>query len=53
LESAAERVRRLEAENHQLREALALALGERRAANVLGGTPDTPRKKFAKIIGPC
>lgn len=31
LESAVERVRRLEAENQQLREALALALGERRA----------------------
>ncbi len=36
LESAAERIRRLEADNQQLREALALALGEHRAAAVLG-----------------
>lgn len=53
LESAAERVRRLEAENQQLREALALALGERRADDVLGSTRDTPRKKSTTIIGPC
>jgi hypothetical protein len=53
LESAAERIRRLEAENQQLREALALALGERRADNVLGSTRDTPRKKSTTIIGPC
>jgi hypothetical protein len=32
LESATERIRHLETENQQLREALALALGERRAA---------------------
>ncbi|MCA1706041.1 MAG: DUF6262 family protein [Actinobacteria bacterium] len=53
LEAAAERVRRLEAENQQLREALALALGDRRADTVLGGGRDTPRKKSAAIIGPC
>jgi hypothetical protein len=53
LESAAERIKRLEAENQQLREALALALGEHRAAAVLGDTHDTPRKKSAPIIGPC
>jgi Family of unknown function (DUF6262) len=53
LESAAERIRHLEAENQQLREALALALGERRAADVRGGTRDTPGKKSAAIIGPC
>jgi hypothetical protein len=53
LESTAERIRRLEAENQQLREALALALGERRAATVLGDTHDTPRKKPVPIIGPC
>jgi hypothetical protein len=53
LESAAERIRRLESENQQLREALALALGERRAATVLGSTHDTPRKKSIPIIGPC
>lgn len=53
LESAAERIRQLETENQQLREALALALGEHRAAAVLGSTHDTPRKKSAPIIGPC
>jgi hypothetical protein len=53
LESAAERTRHLEAENQQLREALELALGERRTNSVLGGTRDTPRKKSAAIIGPC
>lgn len=53
LESATARIKRLEAENQQLREALALALGERRVADVLGNTPDTPRKKSAAIIGPC
>lgn len=53
LESATERVRRLEEENQQLREALGLALGERRAADILGNTRDTPRRKSAAIIGPC
>jgi len=52
LESAAERIRRLQADNQQLREALALALGERRATAVLATTHDTPRKKSAPIIGP-
>jgi hypothetical protein len=53
LESAAERIKRLEADNQQLREALALALGERRTTAVLGGIHDTPRKKSAPLIGPC
>jgi hypothetical protein len=53
LAAAADRIRRLEAENQQLREALALALGDRRAGNVLGSTPDTPRKKSQAIIGPA
>lgn len=42
LESATERVRHLEAENRQLRDALAMALGERRAAAVLGDFRDRP-----------
>lgn len=53
LESATERIHRLEADNQQLREALALALGQRRADNVLGNTRDTPMKKSTAIIGPC
>src|SRR5262249_29947642 len=43
LEAAADRIQRLEAENQQLREALALALGDRRAGNVLGSAPDYRR----------
>lgn len=53
LESATERIRHLEAENKQLRETLALALGEQRAADVHHGPSDTPRKKSAAITGPC
>jgi hypothetical protein len=34
-------------------EALVLALGEHRAADVRGNGRDTPRKKSAGIIGPC
>ena len=36
LEAATSRIRRLETDNQQLREALARALGQRRAADVLG-----------------
>lgn len=53
LESAAERIRHLETENKHLRDALARALGERRAGDIQGGTRDTPKKKSAAIIGPC
>jgi hypothetical protein len=42
LEAATARIRHLEADNQQLRDALARALGERRAAGVLGGSGDTP-----------
>lgn len=41
LEVATERNRQLEAENRHLREALALALGERRTADILTATRDT------------
>lgn len=55
LEAATSRIRYLEADNQQLRDALARALGERRAADVLGQTSDrdTPKKNSSKIIGPC
>jgi uncharacterized protein DUF6262 len=53
LEIMAERNRLLENEVRQLRDALAVALGERRAAEVLGGPADTPRNKSRAIIGPC
>jgi hypothetical protein len=45
LKVASERNRQLEAENRQLREALAVALGEQRAASIVGRLGDTPRKK--------
>ena len=55
LEAAADRIRRLESENQQLRDALARALGERRAAEILGQahSRDTPNRKTPKITGPC
>jgi len=55
LEAAADRIRRLESENQQLRDALARALGERRAAEILGQAPsrDTPNTKKPEITGPC
>jgi Family of unknown function (DUF6262) len=52
LEAATDRIRRLESENQQLRDALARALGERRAAEILGQTHsrDTPNRKTPEII---
>lgn len=54
LEAATGRIRDLEADNQQLRDALARALGERRAADVLGqmNGRDTPKGNSPKIIGP-
>jgi hypothetical protein len=50
LQAAAERIRRLEDDNRQLREALAAALGHRRTAAILGqpdghDTPEIPPPK--------
>jgi hypothetical protein len=55
LKAATDRIQHLESENHELRDALARALGERRAADVLGRTTsrDTPKRRPSKIIGPC
>jgi hypothetical protein len=55
LEAAAGRIRDLEADNQQLRDALARALGERRVADILGhnDSRDTPKKSSPKITGPC
>jgi hypothetical protein len=53
LEVATERNRQLETENRHLREALAVALGEQRAASIVGRLGDTPRKKSQPVIGPC
>jgi hypothetical protein len=53
LEVATERNRQLEVENRHLREALAVALGEQRAASIIGQLGDTPKKKSQPVIGPC
>jgi hypothetical protein len=55
LEATTERMRQLEEDNRQLREALAEALGVARERRVTGATSprDTPGKRAAKIIGPC
>ncbi|WP_433237424.1 DUF6262 family protein [Streptosporangium sp. CA-135522] len=55
LEASTARIRHLEADNQQLRDALARALGERRAAEILGQVTDrdTPKRVSSKLTGPC
>ena len=53
LEIVTERNHQLEAENRQLREALAVALGEQRATSIVGRSGDTPKKKSQSVLGPC
>jgi hypothetical protein len=53
LEAATTRNRQLEVENRELRQALAIALGERRSAEMPGRPGDTPRRKSPGVIGPC
>jgi hypothetical protein len=55
LEAASERIRRLEQDNRELRDALAQALGERRTSVILGTIQrrDTPNRNRSKLIGPC
>ncbi len=55
LEAATERIRSLERDNHELRDALAQALGDQRTAATLGarGPRDTPNKTGSKLTGPC
>ena len=55
LEAATERMRQLEEDNRQLREALAEALGTARTSRVTGKASrrDTPGQQAAKLIGPC
>lgn len=55
LEAATGRIRQLEAENRQLQDALARALGERRTQDVLGPSAnrDTPKRNSPKLTGPC
>ena len=48
-----ERNRHLETENQQLRQALAVALGEQRTASIVGRPDDTPRKKSQPVTDPC
>jgi hypothetical protein len=55
LEAATERIRRLEHDNRELREALAEALGQHRSTRTTGHhiRRDTPGKPSSKLIGPC
>jgi hypothetical protein len=55
LEAATARLRQVEEDNQQLREALAEALGEARTARVTGRSSgrDTPGRQAVKLIGPC
>jgi Family of unknown function (DUF6262) len=54
LEAATERIRRLEHDNRELRDALAQALGEHRTSTILGtgNRRDTPKDAASKLIGP-
>lgn len=52
LEAATARLHQLEADNRQLRQALAEVLGATRAHRTTG-TRDTPERHDAKVIGPC
>jgi hypothetical protein len=54
LEAATERIRRLEEDNHQLREALAEALGAARTTRITGATSrrDTPGGRDTKPTDP-
>jgi Family of unknown function (DUF6262) len=53
LEIVTQRNQGLEAENRQLREALAIALGEHRATAILGPQRDTPNKESRTATRPC
>jgi hypothetical protein len=53
LEAATARNQQLEAEDRELREALALALRERRTADLPDRSSDTPKNKSSAVIGPC
>ncbi len=55
LQAASERIRRLEQDNRELRDALAQALGEQRTSTILGTTQrrDTPNRNRSKLIGSC
>ena len=55
LEAATERIRGLERDNRELRDALAQALGDQRTSAILGvrGRRDTPNKTGSKLSGPC
>jgi small-conductance mechanosensitive channel len=53
LDTATERIQVLEKENQQLRETLALALGEQRTATIQASNRDTPKRKSSTITGPC
>ena len=55
LEAATERIRGLEHNNRELRDALTQALGDQRTSAILGttGRRDTPNNTRSKMSGPC
>lgn len=53
LQAATEHIKHLQAENRQLHEALAHALGDQRTSAAQRDHRDTPTKKSGTIIGPC
>ena len=55
LEAATEKIQRLTRDNHELRDALARALGEHRQDTITGRTPrrDTPGNNTAETLKPC
>ncbi|MGZ4665817.1 MAG: DUF6262 family protein [Frankiaceae bacterium] len=53
LEVAVERIQQLETANRRLRQALAEALGERRAAGQRGQERDTPTHRISTTTEPC
>ena len=53
LQIATERIRQLESDNTRLRQALAEALGERRATGRSKPERDTPKRRVSPAIRPC
>ncbi|MFE9883203.1 DUF6262 family protein [Streptomyces sp. NPDC005784] len=53
LEAATERNRQLEAENRELRQSLALALGEQRTADIRGIRGPAAEPAVPRPLGPC
>ena len=53
VEVATQRIHELETDNKRLRQALAEALGEHRAARSREPQRDTPKPPVSRVVGPC